>query len=98
MIDLSNTKVFLIDLDGTIYFKGQPIPGTIEAIEELRNRGYILRFLTNTDSKKNTTIARNMNNMGYSVSSNEIFNPPQAFLYYMNQYRRHHHRRLYSQP
>ena len=50
-ISPTRPKAFLIDLDGTLYFKGEPCPGAIETVNYLRQEKYQLRFLTNTTAK-----------------------------------------------
>ena len=44
-------QLILLDLDGTLYIGNQPIPGTVEALAHLRERGIALRFITNTTTK-----------------------------------------------
>ena len=70
-------KVLLIDLDGTLYFREREIPGADRSIQELRNAGFVLRFLSNTDSKSVPTIVENMASMRLSLPEVEIFSPAQ---------------------
>lgn len=70
---LSNIKGCLIDLDGTVYFKGAVIPGVREAIERLREMKLRIRFLTNIDSQTNETISANLRGMGLDIDPSEIF-------------------------
>ncbi|MHA1193216.1 MAG: HAD-IIA family hydrolase [Promethearchaeota archaeon] len=46
-----NIKGILCDIDGTLYFKGQPIQGAIDTVSYLKNIGMKILFFTNTDSK-----------------------------------------------
>lgn len=71
-------KAFFFDLDGTLYFKGSQIPGAADMIQELRNRGYHLRFLTNTDSIPESGILERMKNNGIEAEISEIFTPVTA--------------------
>ena len=41
----------LLDLDGVLHVEDDPIPGAIEAVAALRDRGLRLRFVTNTTSR-----------------------------------------------
>ncbi|MFW9783232.1 MAG: hypothetical protein ACFFFB_13200, partial [Candidatus Heimdallarchaeota archaeon] len=52
--DFSRIKGILSDIDGTLYFKGNPVSGAIEAISKLRKKGLKLLFFTNTDIKSPT--------------------------------------------
>jgi HAD superfamily hydrolase (TIGR01458 family) len=83
MMILSEVKGILCDVDGTLHFKGSPIPGAIETITKLRKARKKLLFLTNTDSKTPETVHQKLINFGFSVEEHEIFTPIialQAFL------------------
>ncbi len=71
-------KAIFFDLDGTLYFKGEAIDGAIETVNKLRNKGYICRFLTNTDSKTPAEILYKLEKMGFEISLDEIFTPVTA--------------------
>jgi len=72
---LKQIKGILADIDGTLYFKGSPISGTIEAVEKLRIKGIKLLFFTNTDSKSPRTVFNTLNEYGFSIKEREIFTP-----------------------
>ncbi len=72
---MKSIKGILSDLDGTLYNKGAPVPGTIEAVEILRNKGIKLLFFTNTDSKTPKNVFRMLTNYGFKVKEDEIFTP-----------------------
>lgn len=80
MLDITNIKALLIDLDGTISFKGKQIPRANETIEKLRALNIDLRFITNTDSIPVEAIHRNLRSMRFNISLNEIFSPNVAAL------------------
>ena len=76
-------KAFWIDLDGTLYFKGEPYPGAIEAVNYLRQVGYQLRFLTNTTAKTPKMLHAQMQALGFGIYEDEIFNATYACLQYL---------------
>ena len=76
-------KAFLIDLDGTLYFKGEPYPGAIETINYLRQEKYQLRFLTNTTAKTPKMLHAQMQALGFDIYEDEIFNATYACLQYL---------------
>lgn len=76
-------KAFLIDLDGTLYFKGEPCPGAIETVNYLRQENYQLRFLTNTTAKTPKMLHAQMQALGFDIYENEIFNATYACLQYL---------------
>lgn len=81
-----NIKGILSDIDGTLYFKGSPIPGAAETISQLRINGLKLLFFTNTDSKSPKTILRILLEYGFNISEQEIYTPIIALKEFLNQY------------
>lgn len=78
-------KAILSDLDGTVYFRGEMIPGADRALDDLRLRGFKLRFLTNTDSKSTETIHEELARMGLDIPADEIFTPVTALREFLDQ-------------
>ena len=76
-------KAFLIDMDGTLYFKGEPCPGAIETVNYLRQEKYQLRFLTNTTAKTPKMLHSQMQALGFDVHEDEIFNATYVCLQYL---------------
>jgi len=72
---LKNIKGILSDIDGTLYFKGAPIPGAIETVNKLRRKRIKLLFFTNTDSKTPKSIYKNLLEYGFNVKEDELFTP-----------------------
>jgi len=72
---LANIKGIFADIDGTLYFKGEPIPGAIETVSHLRKMGLNLVFLTNTDSKSPKTVLKTLQEHGFNIKMDEIFTP-----------------------
>ena len=82
-MNATRPKAFLIDLDGTLYFKGEPCPGAIETVDYLRQEKYQLRFLTNTTAKTPKMLHEQMQALGFDIYENEIFNATYACLLYL---------------
>lgn len=76
-------KALLMDLDGTLYFKGEPYPGAVKAVKRLRRKGYRFRFLTNTTAKTPKALHAHMRQTGFEVDEHEIFNATYACLRYL---------------
>ncbi len=81
-MSMNKIRALLIDLDGTLYFKGRQIEGANRAISELRDMGYTLRFLTNTDSIHHHEVHTRVQALGLEVAPEEIFCPSVAVLNY----------------
>ena len=65
----------LSDIDGTLYYKGAPVPGAVEAVDILREKGIKLLFFTNTDSKTPKNVYKLLIEYGFKVKEEEIFTP-----------------------
>ena len=85
-------KALLLDLDGTLYFRGAQIPNAQRTLETLRKMDFGLRFLTNTDSKTAETLQREVAAMGLAVEEEEVFSAVSAGLHFL---RRHPDKRSY---
>jgi HAD superfamily hydrolase (TIGR01458 family) len=65
-------KALLIDVDGTLTFKGAMIPGADDALRLARDMGYKLRFLTNITAKLPEQIANELSDLGLDVAPHEV--------------------------
>ena len=68
----------MLDLDGTVYEDNRLIPGAAEAIAALRERGFRMRFVTNTTNKRRETIRDKLHVLGIESDASEIFTAPVA--------------------
>lgn len=68
-------KGLLIDINGTLYFKNEIIPGAVQAIERLNDLGLKLLFLTNTDSKTPTQVWKVLKEFNFPIERDQIFTP-----------------------
>ena len=50
-MDLSQKKLFWLDLDGTIYLEESLLPGAAEFLSWTRETGCAVRYLTNNSSR-----------------------------------------------
>ncbi|MCZ6917059.1 MAG: HAD-IIA family hydrolase [Gemmatimonadetes bacterium] len=69
---------FLFDLDGTLYTDEGPVPGAVEAIEELRRRGTPVRFVTNTTRTNRRALISRLASYGFRIGHEELFTPAVA--------------------
>ena len=69
---------FLIDLDGTLYADGGPVPGAVEALARLRDRGRPFRLVTNTSSRSRAMLVQRLQEYGFDVAPSELFTAPMA--------------------
>ena len=66
----------LLDIDGTLYQSGRPIPGAVNTVARLRRNGVSLRFVTNTTSKSAASIVEKLRRMGFEARTGEVHSPP----------------------
>jgi HAD superfamily hydrolase (TIGR01458 family) len=83
---LGFVRGILCDIDGTLYFRGSVIPYAIETVSYLRDKGYKIVFLTNTDSKTPNEVVNTLLNFGFSVKPDEVFTPIIAIKEYISQF------------
>lgn len=68
----------LCDLDGVVYAGSQPIPGAIETLNTLIDRGIPVAFVTNNASKSATEVANRLITMGVNTDSDHVMTSAQA--------------------
>jgi HAD superfamily hydrolase (TIGR01458 family) len=62
----------LLDLDGTIYQAGSPIPGVGKTLAALREAGLSFRFVTNTTRKPRSAVLAALRQMGIEAKEGEV--------------------------
>lgn len=75
---LGGTHGLLLDLDGTLYQSGEPLPGAVATVRALEGAGVPFRFVTNTTSKSRAAVAERLRAMGFPAEDARIFSPPHA--------------------
>ncbi|MEE9208258.1 MAG: HAD-IIA family hydrolase [Gemmatimonadota bacterium] len=68
----------LIDLDGTVYLGRELLPGTRQAVSQLREQGIPHLFSTNTSRKSRADVVRSLAAMGLEVSVDHVYTAPVA--------------------
>ena len=73
-------RAVLLDISGVLYEDDQPLPGALQAVRVLQDKGLPLRLLTNTSRQGKAAIHRQLTAMGFAVGAEQIFSAPQAVL------------------
>ena len=68
----------LLDLDGTLYVGGEPVPGAREAVDVLKGSGLALRYVTNTTRMPCRAVVERLRRLGFEVTEREVFTPARA--------------------
>ncbi|XP_064628671.1 haloacid dehalogenase-like hydrolase domain-containing protein 2 isoform X2 [Lineus longissimus] len=63
----------LIDLSGTIHIEDTAIPGSVEALQRLRNSDIRLKFVTNTTKESKRLLCERLDKLGFGIKEEEIF-------------------------
>jgi HAD superfamily hydrolase (TIGR01458 family) len=68
----------LLDVDGVLHVSGEPIPGAVEAVSRLRDKGHSLRFVTNNSTRPRAMLADELRELGYELENDELQTTPRA--------------------
>lgn len=82
MKSLKGIKLFLLDLDGTVYLENTLIRGALSKINEMRQKASVC-FLTNNSSKSADAYREKLTRFGICVRKNEIYTSGQATAEYL---------------
>ncbi|UKI18895.1 MAG: hypothetical protein L6V89_07170 [Oscillospiraceae bacterium] len=69
---LREKKLFIFDLDGTLYLGNQVLPGARELIKGLRAIGKSVVFYTNNSAKSVQAYLESLGRLGFEPSAKEI--------------------------
>ncbi len=90
---LRSTKLYLFDMDGTLYLGDQLYPFTIELLETLKKTGRKYLFMTNNSSKSVEDYIKKLAKLGIPSDRNDFITSSQATAYYLKEH--HPGKRLY---
>ena len=65
-------RLYIFDLDGTLYRGDAPIPEAVACVGRLRAAGKSVRFLTNNSSQSVEAVAAKLNRLGYAANPSEV--------------------------
>ena len=85
--EIKNKKLFLFDMDGTIYEEENVFEGTLPLLEKIEQIGGRYVFITNNSSKSVVDYLEKVNQLGIKADINNFFTSAQAtVLYLQNNY------------
>ncbi|MER6420111.1 HAD-IIA family hydrolase [Streptomyces sp. NPDC001137] len=73
-----SVRAVLIDIDGVLTVSWEPLPGTVEALREIREAGFGVALVTNTTSRTRASIAGTLREAGFAVDAEDILTAPVA--------------------
>ena len=94
MEKLKNKKLFLLDMDGTIYLDSDLFDGTLDFLAEVKNGGGKYLFLTNNSSKSAAAYVDKLGRIGIESCEEEFLTSTYATILYIKE--KYQGRRFYS--
>lgn len=85
MIDLRAKKLFLLDMDGTIYLGDRLFDGTIDFLKQVKKQGGRYLFVTNNSSRSVDAYVERLHRMGIDFAVKDDFlTSVDALIWYLN--------------
>lgn len=82
-MDLAKKRLFLLDLDGTIYLENSLLPGAAEFLSDVRAHGGAVRYLTNNSSRGVDAGLEKMHRLGVEAAPEEFLTAVEATIHYL---------------
>lgn len=82
---LKNKKLFLLDMDGTIYQENNLFDGTLPFLEEIKKQNGKYIFITNNSSKSVDAYVEKLKKLGIDAIKEDFFTSSQATILYLNE-------------
>ena len=85
MKKLCEKKLFLLDMDGTIYLDHDLFEGTLDFLDEVKKRGASYRYLTNNSSKSVSAYVDKLCSLGINACAEEFLTSTNATVLYLKE-------------
>lgn len=86
-VDLGRKRLFLLDLDGTVYLEETLLPGAAAFLSCVRRGGGAIRYLTNNSSRGVDAGLEKMHRLGVPAEREEFLTAVEATVYYLKKTR-----------
>ena len=83
MLDLSKKKLFLLDMDGTLYLGDRLFEGALEFLRRIRETGGRYLFATNNSSRSVTAYVDRLRGMGIDAAKEDFLTSTDALIWYL---------------
>ena len=84
MSNLKEKKLFLLDMDGTIYLDNELYDGTLDFLDHVKKIGGKYMFLTNNSSKSVDKYIEKLAGLGISAVKDDFLTSTDATILYLN--------------
>ena len=82
---VNNTKLYLFDMDGTLYLGDRLYDFTIDLLSEIRRTGGKYLFMTNNSSKSVVDYVKKLEKLGITATREDFMTSSQATAFYLKQ-------------
>ena len=82
---LRHKKLFLLDMDGTIYNENSIFEGTLDFLSQIEKNGGRYIFITNNSSKSVKDYVEKVNRMGITADTSHFYTSSQATAFYLQE-------------
>lgn len=89
MSSLKDKKLFLLDMDGTIYLDDDLFEGTLDFLEYVKKIGGRYMFLTNNSSKSVSAYVEKLARLGIAATAEDFLTSTNATVLYLQKKRYH---------
>jgi len=83
MMDLKNKKLFLLDMDGTLYLGDRLFPYTLNFLDSIKRKGGRYVFVTNNSSKGTDAYVRKLEKLGISANEEDFVTSTDATVFHI---------------
>ncbi len=83
MIDFKAKRLFLLDMDGTIYLGDRLFDGTLDFLNQVRAQGGKYLFVTNNSSRSVSAYVDRLNGMGIPSDADDFLTSVDALIWYL---------------
>lgn len=83
---MKDLKLFLFDMDGTLYLGDQLFDFTVELLERIRSKGGRYMFMTNNSSKSVKAYMEKLARLGIPALEEDFITSSQATVYYLQEH------------
>jgi len=93
MDNIKNKKLFLLDMDGTIYLDDDLFEGVLEFLEHIKNIGGKYMFLTNNSSKSVDKYIEKLEKLGIKSTADDFLTSTNATILFL---KKKNHKKIYA--
>lgn len=90
---LKDKKLFLLDMDGTIYLEDDLFDGTLDFLAHVKNSGGRYLFLTNNSSKGIDKYIEKLARLGIDSTADDFLTSTEATIHYLKE---KNHKKIYA--